>query len=82
VSIVQAIGRASTSGTGYASGFVCDGAPHTFAMQIIAAPTQGGLHFKTGQAAIFAEAGVSGYDANFVFGGDSASTGWIGLRIR
>jgi hypothetical protein len=82
VNIVQAVGQKTTAGSAFASGFACDGAPHTYAMQILAGPAQGGLHFRKGQAAIVAEAGVNGYDANFNFGGDSASTGWIGLRIR
>ena len=82
VDIVEAIGKKTATGTGYASGFACDGLPHTFAMQILAEPTSGGLHFRKGVAAVNATASASGYDANFMFGTDSATTGWQTLKIR
>lgn len=83
VTIVEAIGRKTATGSGYASGFACDGMPHTFAMQILAEPTaSGGLHFQKGVAAVQATASAYGYDANFMYGTDSATIGWQTLRIK
>ena len=70
VDIVEAIGKKTASGTAYTSGFACDGLPHTFAMQVLAEPTSGGLHFRKGVAAVNATASASGYDANFMYGTD------------
>ncbi len=82
VDIVEAIGKKTASGIAYTSGFACDGLPHTFAMQILAQPTSGGLHFQKGVAAVNATASASGYDANYMYGTDSVSTGWQTLRIK
>ena len=82
VDIVEAIGKKTAAGVGYTTGFACDGLPHTVAMQILAQPTSGGLHFRKGVAAVNATASASGYDANFMFGTDSVSTGWQTLRIK
>ncbi len=82
VDIVQAIGKSSTAGTGYATGFACDGAEHAYLISVLASPTSGGLHFKKGQAAIQAEAVAYGYDANFMFGSDFARTGWLPVSIK
>jgi hypothetical protein len=82
VDIVQAIGKSSTAGTGVAFGFACDGAQHTFLISVMASPTSGGLHFKKGQAVIEASASASGWDANFRFGTDAASTGWLPVSIK
>jgi hypothetical protein len=82
VDIVQAVGRSSTAGVAYATGFACDGLSHSLTLQLLANPTSGGLHFKKGQAAMVATASASGYDANFMFGTDSASTGWLPISIK
>jgi hypothetical protein len=83
VSIVQAIRKNSTMGSAFASGFACDGVPHTLAMQVIAEPASGGLHFAKGVAAVNVSASASGFDANTgIYGSDSVSTGWQTLRIK
>jgi len=82
VDIVQAVGKSSTAGVAYATGFACDGSPHTVVLQVLASPTSGGLHFKKGQAAMLATASATGFDVNFMYGTDSASTGWLPISIK
>jgi len=82
VTIIQAVGKYSTIGIAYLPSFACDGAPHTIALQVIADPAAGGLHFKKGQATIRASASATGFDANFMFGSDSVDTGWLPVSIK
>ncbi len=86
VDIVQAVGKYQTAGTGYVTGFPCDGAPHTYHVSVLASQSSGGpsgaLHFRKAKAVIQVQAVASGYDANFNFGSDSVNTGWVPIRIK
>jgi hypothetical protein len=83
VDIVQAVAKSQTAGTGFVIGFPCDGAEHMYSVSLMAgSPPSGALHFRTGKAVILAEAVASGYDANFMFGSDVGSTGWLPISIK
>jgi hypothetical protein len=82
VDIVQAIGKSSTAGSGYTTGFACDGTEYSYLISVLASPTSGGLHFKKGPAVIQATASAAGYDDNFRFGTDFVSTGWMASSIK
>lgn len=82
LTIVEAIGKKSTSGTAYLQSITCDGMAHKVTLQVLAEPASGGLHFRKGAAAARVTLYAAGYDANFMFVQDTADTGWVGINIK